>query len=105
MTAAIAGALAELVPISVLGQMVSAGVLSAFIAVSLTVVIWRRRRPESPRPFRTPWVPVVPLGAMLVCGIMAAGLPITTWWRFGVWLFLGLVLYWLNPLLRGNRDR
>jgi basic amino acid/polyamine antiporter, APA family len=104
-TAVIAGALAELVPISILGQMVSAGVLSAFIAVSLTVVIWRRRRPESPRPFRTPWVPVVPLGAVLVCGVMAAGLPLATWWRFCVWLVLGLVLYWLNPLLRGNRDR
>jgi len=104
-TAVIAGALAELVPISILGQMVSAGVLSAFIAVSLTVVIWRRRRPESPRPFRTPWVPVVPLAAVLVCGVMAAGLPVATWWRFCAWLILGLVLYWLNALLRGNRDR
>ena len=103
-TAAIAGALAELVPISLLGQMVSAGVLSAFIAVALTVLIWRRRRPEAPRPFRSPWVPVVPLGAMLVCGLMAAGLPLMTWWRFGVWLLLGLALYWLQPLLGGNRD-
>jgi len=104
-TAAIAGALAELVPIGVLGQMVSVGVLSAFIAVALTVLIWRHRRPEAPRPFRTPWVPVVPLGAMLVCGFMAAGLPIMTWWRFGVWVILGLALYWLPPLLRDNRDR
>jgi len=103
-TAVVAGALAELVPISVLGQMVSAGVLSAFIAVALTVMMWRRQRPESPRPFRTPWVPVIPIGAVLVCGLMAAGLPITTWWRFGGWLLLGSILYLLHPLFRGNRD-
>jgi basic amino acid/polyamine antiporter, APA family len=93
-TAIAASILAVLIPISVLGQMVSIGVLSAFIAVSLTVLVWRRDRPDAERPFRTPWVPVVPIGAILVCGYMAAGLPFATWWRFAAWIALGIVLYW-----------
>jgi basic amino acid/polyamine antiporter, APA family len=95
LTAVLAGALAEFVPISVLGQMVSVGVLSAFIAVALVVLVWRRRRPLAPRPFRTPWVPAVPIGAVLVCSYMAANLPIMTWWRFCAWVILGFVIYWI----------
>lgn len=102
-TAAIASVLAVLIPISVLGQMVSIGVLSAFIAVALTVLVWRRKRPDAPRPFRTPWVPVVPIGAILVCGYMAAGLPLMTWWRFGGWVLLGLAIYWLYGARNGKR--
>jgi basic amino acid/polyamine antiporter, APA family len=93
-TAIAAAVLAVLIPISVLGQMVSIGVLSAFIAVALTVLVWRRNRPDAPRPFRTPWVPVVPIGAILVCGYMAMGLPLATWWRFVAWIALGCVMYW-----------
>lgn len=95
LTAVVAAVLAVLIPISVLGQMVSIGVLFAFIAVALTVLRWRRQRPDAVRPFRTPWVPVVPVGAILVCGYMAAGLPLMTWWRFGGWTLLGLAVYWL----------
>jgi APA family basic amino acid/polyamine antiporter len=92
-TAAIAVALSAIFPISMLGQMVSIGVLAAFIAVALAVLVWRRKYPQVQRPFRTPGVPAVPLGAVLVCGYMAAGLPAATWWRFGLWLLLGLVIY------------
>jgi basic amino acid/polyamine antiporter, APA family len=94
-TAVIAAALSAILPISVLGQMVSIGVLAAFIAVALAVLVWRRKYPRALRPFRTPGVPAVPVGAVLVCGYMAVGLPATTWWRFGFWLLLGLVIYWL----------
>jgi APA family basic amino acid/polyamine antiporter len=90
-----ASVLAVLIPISVLGQMVSIGVLAAFIAVALTVLVWRRDRPDAPRPFRTPWVPAVPIGAILVCGYMAVGLPLATWWRFAAWIALGCGLYWV----------
>jgi APA family basic amino acid/polyamine antiporter len=90
-----AAALSELLPISLLGQMVSIGVLTAFIAVAGAVLAWRRKYPQTPRPFRTPWVPAVPIGAMLVCGYMAAGLPTATWWRFAVWVLLGLAIYGL----------
>jgi APA family basic amino acid/polyamine antiporter len=94
-TAVIAAALSALFPISMLGQMVSIGVLAAFIAVALAVLVWRRKYPQALRPFRTPWVPAVPVGAVLVCGYMAAGLPAATWWRFAVWLLLGSAIYWL----------
>ena len=103
LTAAVAAVLGVLVPIGVLGQMVSIGVLTAFIAVALTVLVWRRRRPEAPRPFRTPGVPLVPIGAILVCGYMMAGLPTMTWWRFAGWLLLGLGIYWLYGARSGQR--
>ena len=103
LTAAVAAVLGVLVPIGVLGQMVSIGVLTAFIAVALAVLVWRRRRPEAPRPFRTPGVPLVPIGAILVCGYMMAGLPTMTWWRFAGWLLLGLGIYWLYGARSGQR--
>jgi APA family basic amino acid/polyamine antiporter len=90
-----AGLLAVLVPITVLGQLVSIGVLSAFIAVSVIVLLWRRTRPEEFRRFRAPWVPFVPIGSILVCGYMAAGLPYLTWLRFALWLVLGIAVYGL----------
>jgi len=95
LTAVIAAALSAIFPISMLGQMVSIGVLAAFIAVALAVLVWRRKYPQAERPFRTPWVPAVPAAAILVCGYMAAGLPAATWWRFGLWLLLGLAIYGL----------
>jgi APA family basic amino acid/polyamine antiporter len=105
LTAAFAAVLSVIFPISLLGQMVSIGVLSAFIAVSLAVLVWRRKYPQAPRPFRTPWVPVVPIGAILVCGYMAAGLPTATWWRFCIWMVLGLAIYWLYGARSSRRRR
>jgi APA family basic amino acid/polyamine antiporter len=95
--------LSAVLPISVLGQMVSIGVLSAFIAVAFAVLAWRRKYPQAARPFRTPWVPAVPIGAVLVCGYMAASLPSATWWRFALWVLLGLVIYGLYGT--HHRDR
>lgn len=93
--AAVVLLLALSVPISLLAQMVSVGVLSAFVAVALAVLVLRRRQPNAVRPFRTPWVPFVPVGAMLVCGYMAVGLPALTWLRFVCWLAIGAVVYGL----------
>lgn len=93
LTAVVAAALSMMLPISMLGQMVSIGVLTAFVAVALAVMVWRRKYPNLVRPFRTPWVPVVPVGAIVICGYMAVGLPTATWWRFGCWVVLGLVIY------------
>jgi len=93
LTTVLAALLSEVLPIGLLGQMVSIGVLSAFIAVACAVLVWRRKYPLLARPFRTPWVPAVPIGAVLVCGYMAAGLPPATWWRFAAWIVLGLGIY------------
>ncbi len=85
--------LSGLTPLTVLVELVSIGTLFAFVLVSAGVLALRRLRPDLARPFRCPWVPVVPLLAIAACGYLMASLPGVTWLRFGVWLLIGLVLY------------
>src|ERR1700756_4562865 len=83
----------SLVPIGSLGQMVSIGTLLAFVIVCAAVLILRVRRPDLKRPFRTPFVPVVPiLGIIVSLGLMAS-LNAITWVRLIVWLAIGMVIY------------
>jgi APA family basic amino acid/polyamine antiporter len=84
---------AALFPIDLLGELVSIGTLLAFIIVSAGVWVLRVRRPDLHRPFRTPWVPLVPILAILVSGALMLSLPRDTWLRLVVWLVIGLVLY------------
>jgi basic amino acid/polyamine antiporter, APA family len=84
---------ASLIPIRVLGELVSIGTLLAFIIVCVGVWILRRRRPDLERPFRTPWVPVVPILGIVVSGLMMLSLPLDTWIRLIVWLIIGMVIY------------
>jgi basic amino acid/polyamine antiporter, APA family len=71
------------------------GTLFAFLLVCLGVLILRRRDPDRPRGFRTPFVPAVPILGILSCLYLMTGLPSITWFRFGGWLLLGLVVYFL----------
>ena len=82
-----------LIPIGDLGQLVSIGTLLAFVIVCAGVWILRRRRPELPRPFKTPWVPFVPIMGMLISFAMMAGLNLLTWYRLIGWLIIGMVIY------------
>ncbi len=84
---------AALIPIDILGELVSIGTLLAFVIVSAGVWILRRRRPDLPRPFKTPWVPVVPILGILVSGLLMASLPWDTWLRLLVWLLIGMIVY------------
>jgi APA family basic amino acid/polyamine antiporter len=84
---------AGLIPIGVLGELVSIGTLLAFVIVSAGVWVLRRRRPDLPRPFRTPWVPLVPILGILVSGLLMLSLPLDTWLRLVVWLVIGLIVY------------
>src|SRR5581483_1000468 len=86
LTGVLSAVLAVSIPVGTLGQMVSIGVLCAFIAVAAVVIRWRRQFPDAPRAFRTPWVPAVPLASMFVCMYLAASLPAMTWLRFVGWL-------------------
>ncbi|MGB2869447.1 MAG: amino acid permease [Bacteroidota bacterium] len=85
---------AALIPIGILGELVSIGTLLAFIIVSAGVWILRRRRPELVRPFKTPWMPFTPIMAIVVSLLLMAALPGDTWIRLIVWLLIGLVIYW-----------
>ncbi|AKU97687.1 Amino acid permease [Labilithrix luteola] len=84
---------AGLVPIGILGELVSIGTLLAFVIVCASVWMLRRRHPEIPRPFKTPWVPFVPFMGMAVALAMMLALPWETWLRLGVWLAIGMAIY------------
>ncbi|MGA8875333.1 MAG: amino acid permease, partial [Candidatus Korobacteraceae bacterium] len=85
---------AALVPIEILGELVSIGTLLAFVIVCAGVWTLRNKRPDLHRPFKTPWVPVVPiLGIIVSLGLMAS-LPLETWLRLIVWLIIGMVIYY-----------
>jgi APA family basic amino acid/polyamine antiporter len=84
---------ASLIPIGILGELVSIGTLLAFVIVCAGVWIMRRRRPNLERPFRTPWVPFVPLMGILVSGLMMVSLPFDTWLRLIIWLVIGMAVY------------
>ncbi len=85
--------LAMLLPLSVLDQMTSIGTLLAFVLVSAGVWVMRRTHPDINRPFRTPWVPVVPILAILFSGALIVTLPSATQIRLVVWLIIGLAIY------------
>ncbi|MEO8138002.1 MAG: amino acid permease [Gemmatimonadota bacterium] len=80
-------------PLQLLGQLVNIGTLLAFVLVSAGVWILRVKRPDLERPFRTPWVPFVPIMGMLCCFGLMLTLPADTWIRLAVWLVIGLVIY------------
>lgn len=84
---------AGLVPITVVGEMTSIGTLLAFVLVCVGVIVLRKREPDLPRPFKTPWVPVVPILGIITCLVMMVSLPLGTWIRLFVWLAIGLAVY------------
>ena len=84
---------AAFTPIASLGNLTSIGTLFAFVVVCIAVVIMRKKEPSLPRPFKTPWVPLVPwLGVLVNVGLMAA-LGADTWAAFLIWMTLGLAIY------------
>src|SRR5579863_10061917 len=83
----------SLVPIGTLGQLVSIGTLFAFVIVCAGVWVMRVRRPELRRPFRTPWVPFVPIMGILISLGLMSGLKGLTWIRLIVWLVVGMFIY------------
>ena len=84
---------AGLTPIGMLEEMVNIGTLSAFILVSLAVVVLRRKRPDLPRAFKVPFSPVLPILSALICFYLTLNLSLETWVRFLVWMALGFLIY------------
>jgi APA family basic amino acid/polyamine antiporter len=84
---------AGLVPISVVGEMTSIGTLLAFVMVCLGILILRKKEPNLERPFKTPFVPIVPVLGIITCVVMMVSLPFDTWLRLFVWLAIGFLIY------------
>jgi APA family basic amino acid/polyamine antiporter len=82
-----------LLPLQLLGQLVNIGTLLAFVLVCGGVWILRTKRPDLDRPFRTPWVPFVPIMGILCCFGLMLTLPADTWIRLVVWLIIGFAIY------------
>src|SRR5438128_3023468 len=89
----LAAIVGSLTPIDDIGKMVNIGTLLAFVIVSIAVLVLRRTNPGQPRPFRTPWVPFVPIMGVLSNGYMMYKLGIVNWLRLIIWLIIGLVIY------------
>ncbi|KZX19980.1 amino acid permease [Rathayibacter tanaceti] len=85
--------LAGLTPIGVLEEMVNIGTLSAFVLVSVGVIVLRRKRPDLQRGFRVPLNPWLPLLSALICSYLMLNLSIETWLRFLIWLVIGFAIY------------
>lgn len=85
--------LAAFISLAKLAELVNIGTLFAFALVSIAVIVLRRTRPDLERPFRVPWVPVIPILSVLSCVWLMVNLPVDTWIRFGIWLALGLLIY------------
>ena len=95
---------AAFAPIGWVLELTNIGTLFAFVLVALGIVVLRRREPNRPRPFRTPWVPVLPIVSALFCLYLMLNLPLLTWLRFGLWMAIGASIYFLYSV-RHSRVR
>jgi len=90
----LAAIVGSITPIDDIGKMVNIGTLLAFIIVCIAVMVLRNTNPDQPRPFRTPWVPIIPVLGILFNGYMMYKLGWVNWARLIIWLVIGLVVYY-----------
>ena len=93
LTGFVVALMAAFLPLRILAELVNIGTLLAFVMVCVAVLIMRRTNPNAQRPFRAPWVPVVPILGIAFCLLLMFSLPAENWLRLGVWLLIGFVIY------------
>jgi len=91
--------------IGTLADLSNIGTLFAFVLVSVGVMVLRYREPERRRGFRVPGGPIIPALSVIFCFLLMAGLPIITWYRFLIWLAIGLVIYFFYSRHRSEFAR
>jgi APA family basic amino acid/polyamine antiporter len=89
----LAAIVGSVTPIDDIGKMVNIGTLLAFVIVCTAIMVLRKTNPAQARPFRTPWVPVVPILGIVFNGYMMYKLGWLNWARLIVWLIIGLFVY------------
>ena len=89
----VVAALAFFIPLKTLAELVNIGTLFAFILVAIGVLVLRRSQPDLERPFRVPFVPVIPILSVLASFWLMLNLQTATWLRFAIWMAVGFVVY------------
>jgi basic amino acid/polyamine antiporter, APA family len=109
MCGALVAVLAGFTPVDVLSEMINIGTLSAFVMVSLGIIVLRRKRPDLKPAFRVPFGPVIPVLSAALCVYLMLNLATLTWVFFAGWLAVGLIFYfsyghWNSRLRREEAD-
>lgn len=93
LTAFFVALMAGFLPLRILAELVNIGTLLAFVIVCAAVLIMRYTHPHAERPFRAPFVPVMPILGILTCLLLMFSLPAENWLRLFVWLAIGFLIY------------
>jgi APA family basic amino acid/polyamine antiporter len=101
----VTGLTAGLFPLDVLSELVSIGTLMAFTIVCISIVVLRKTQPGLNRPFKTPFVPFIPLLGAAVCLLQMVALPWNTWLRLIGWTVIGLIIYFLYGIRKSKLNK
>ena len=108
LVAVVIAATASVFPINKLEEMVNVGTLFAFVVVAAGVIVLRRTRPDLPRGFKVPLMPILPIAAIVACLWLMLNLSALTWIRFLIWMVIGVAVYFLysqRHSMVGKRQR
>ncbi len=90
--------IAGFIPLGELAETVNIGTLASFVMVCVGVIVLRIRQPELKRPFKNPWNPLIPVLGILSCSALMTFLPSITWFRFGIWILIGVIVYFVYSI-------